>query len=208
MKGEKVIELVKLFEEFHQKTGKEDLQQFGAWLNKKEVHAGVKETGPLDDNRMLVWLTHRLSKMFRWYAKTTLGQHGLSSMDEYFFLVSINRLGTPSKTEVYADTITEMNTGTQMMKRMIEAGLVQEMPDSNDRRVKRVRLTAKGKKAKEGFFKDSQADLQLKAGNLTGSEKTELLRLLGDLEKFHSKIYFEGGASTTEELIAKYLFTP
>ena len=97
---------------------------------------------------MIVWLTHRLSKLFRWYAKDTLKANGLTSMDEYFFLISINRLGNPSKTEVYADTITELNTGTQMMKRLIDAGLIEELTDKDDKRVKRVKLTFKGKKTR------------------------------------------------------------
>ena len=65
-----------------------------------------------------------------------------------FFLISINRLGNPSKTEVYADTITELNTGTQMMKRLIDAGLIEELTDKDDKRVKRVKLTFKGKKTR------------------------------------------------------------
>ena len=124
MDGKKVIEVVNLFAEFHNETGSDNVSAFSVWLNRRlNAHpAGVANTG--DDNRMLVWLTHRLSKMFRWYAKETLQANGLTSMDEYFFLISINKIGTPSKTKVYADTITEINTGTQMMKRMIDAGLI------------------------------------------------------------------------------------
>ena len=164
---------------------------------------GVANTG--DDNRMLVWLTHRLSKMFRWYAKETLQANGLTSMDEYFFLISINKIGTPSKTKEYADTITEINTGTQMMKRMIDAGLIEEVTDKQDKRVRRVKLTAKGKRTRENFFQQSVSDLKLKSGNLSETEKKELIRLLAYLEKFHTNIYFNDSGLSFEEMIEKHL---
>ena len=205
MDGKKVIEVVNLFAEFHNETGSDNVSAFSVWLNRRlNAHpAGVANTG--DDNRMLVWLTHRLSKMFRWYAKETLQANGLTSMDEYFFLISINKIGTPSKTKVYADTITEINTGTQMMKRMIDAGLIEEVTDKQDKRVRRVKLTAKGKRTRENFFQQSVSDLKLKSGNLSETEKKELIRLLAYLEKFHTNIYFNDSGLSFEEMIEKHL---
>jgi MarR family transcriptional regulator, lower aerobic nicotinate degradation pathway regulator len=205
MDGKKVIEVVNLFGEFNKETGSDDVSAFSVWLNRRlNSHSdGANKIG--DDNRMLVWLTHRLSKIFRWYAKDILQANGLSSMDEYFFLISIAKLGSPSKTEVYADTITEMNTGTQMMKRMIEAGLIEEFADNQDKRVHRVKLTAKGKRIKESFFQQSVSDLKLKSGNLSQIEKKELIRLLAYLEKFHKNIYFNDSELSFEEMIEKHL---
>ena len=205
MDGKKVIEVVNLFAEFHNETGSDNVSAFSVWLNRRlNAHpAGVANTG--DDNRMLVWLTHRLSKMFRWYAKETLQANGLTSMDEYFFLISINKIGTPSKTKVYADTITEINTGTQMMKRMIDAGLIEEVTDKQDKRVRRVKLTATGKRTRENFFQQSVSDLKLKSGNLSETEKKELIRLLAYLEKFHTNIYFNDSGLSFEEMIEKHL---
>ena len=196
---------MKTFAEFHNETGSDNVSAFSVWLNRRlNAHpAGVANTG--DDNRMLVWLTHRLSKMFRWYAKETLQANGLTSMDEYFFLISINKIGTPSKTKVYADTITEINTGTQMMKRMIDAGLIEEVTDKQDKRVRRVKLTAKGKRTRENFFQQSVSDLKLKSGNLSETEKKELIRLLAYLEKFHTNIYFNDSGLSFEEMIEKHL---
>ncbi len=205
MKGERVVEVVNLFAEFYKKTGSDDVSAFSVWLNRRMHTTAAEAESTVADNRTLVWLTHRLSKIFRWYAKDTLVANGLTSMDEYFFLVSIARLNTPSKTEVYADTISEINTGTQMMKRMIEAGLIEEVQDKNDKRVRRVKLTPKGKRTKENFFKQSVADLKLKAGNLSEEEKKELIRLLAYLEKFHTNIYFNDGSLSFDELITKHL---
>jgi DNA-binding MarR family transcriptional regulator len=205
MDGEKVIEVVNLFAEFHDETSSDNISDFSVWLNRRLniLPPDADNTG--DNNRMLVWLIHRLSKIFRWYAKDTLQANGLNSMDEYFILISIAKLGSPSKTEVYADTITEINTGTQMMKRMIEAGLVEESTDKLDKRVHRVKLTAKGRRIKDNFFQQSVSDLKLKSGNLSQTEKEELIRLLAYLEKFHANIYFNDSGLSFEEMIEKHL---
>jgi DNA-binding MarR family transcriptional regulator len=205
MNGQKVIEVVNLFAEFNKETGSDNVSAFSVWLNRKlNDHPSVSNNNG-DDNRMLVWLTHRLSKIFRWYAKSTLQANGLKSMDEYFFLVSLTKLSMPSKTEVYADTITEINTGTQMMKRMIESGLIEEFTDKQDKRIHRVKITAKGKRVKENFFRESVSNLKLKSGNLSLVEKKELIRLLAYLENFHTNIYFNDPGLSFEEMIEKHI---
>ncbi len=205
MDGKKMIELMGLYQEYSEEAGSDDIADFSIWLNRRLNTHPISSTKTGDDNRMIVWLTHRLSKLFRWYAKNTLKANGLTSMDEYFFLISINRLGNPSKTEVYADTITELNTGTQMMKRLINAGLIDELTDIEDKRIKRVKLTAKGKKTRENFFQQTVPDLKLKTGNLSDTEKKELIRVLAYLEKFHSNIYFKDATLSFEELAEKHL---
>ncbi len=205
MEGKKMIGLMELYQKFCEETRSDDYSEFSIWLNRHFSTPPAPSSKTADDNRMIVWLTHRLSKLFRWYAKDTLKANGLTSMDEYFFLISINRLGNPSKTEVYADTITEINTGTQMMKRLIEAGLIAELTDKKDKRIKRVMLTAKGKKTRENFFQQTIPDLKLKTGNLSDTEKKEVIRVLAYLEKFHSNIYFNDFDLSFEEMIKKHL---
>ena len=92
-----------------------------------------------------------------------------------------------------------------MMKRMIEAGLVEESTDKMDKRVHRVKLTAKGRRIKDNFFQQSVSDLKLKSGNLSQTEKEELIRLLAYLEKFHANIYFNDSGLSFEEMIEKHL---
>ena len=92
-----------------------------------------------------------------------------------------------------------------MMKRMIDAGLIEEVTDKQDKRVRRVKLTAKGKRTRENFFQQSVSDLKLKSGNLSETEKKELIRLLAYLEKFHTNIYFNDSGLSFEEMIEKHL---
>lgn len=209
MRGKKVVELVNLFEVFYSETGSDDMKVFSVWLNRKlQEPENQKSKGETisNDNRFIVWNIHRLSKYFRWYSKGILNANGLSSMDEYFFLVSINNRGTPAKNEVYKDTISELTTGTQMMKRLIDIGMIKEVVDKNDKRVKRVALTPKGNRTRENILEQSKPDLLLKAGNLSESEKKQLKSSLTYLEKFHSEIYLNDSDKSIEDILRKYQF--
>ncbi len=209
MQGKKVVELVNLFEEFHDETGSDDVKEFSVWLNRR-MHEPDKQKlkgdTNVEDNRFIVWNIHRLSKYFRWYAKGFLNANGLNSMDEYFFLVSINNRGTPAKNEVYKDTISELTTGTQMMKRLIEIGMVKEIVDRKDKRIRRVELTPKGRRTRESILEQSKKDLLLKAGNLSEEEKVQLKSSLIYLEKFHSEIYQNDADKSIDEILSKYQF--
>ena len=55
------------------------------------------------------------------------------------------------------------------------------------------------------FFQQSVSDLKLKSGNLSETEKKELIRLLAYLEKFHTNIYFNDSGLSFEEMIEKHL---
>jgi DNA-binding MarR family transcriptional regulator len=209
MQGKKVIDLVNLFEAFHAETASDDIKEFSVWLNRR-MHElkkqKVKGNTNIADNRFIVWNIHRLSKYFRWFAKGFLNENGLNSMDEYFFLVSIYNRGTPAKNEVYRDTISELTTGTQMMKRLIEIGMVKEILDKKDKRIKRVELTTKGKRTRENILEQSKKDLLLKAGNLSEEEKKQLKSSLTYLEKFHNEIYQNDSDKSIDEILKKYQF--
>lgn len=207
MHSHTLVKLVLLYQEYCATGGSEtDVAQFGVWLNRHAAPAAAPSgaTTP-EPNRTLVWLIHRLSKFFRYHAKPTLTATGLGSMDEYFFLVSIAKLGTPTKTEVYRDTITELTTGTQLLRRLIGNGLVQEVPDPTDGRVKRVHLTAKGHRTREEFLAQTRTDVQLKAGNLTTAERDQLLGHLTYLEQFHEGLYRSEADTSSEAFVRQVL---
>jgi DNA-binding MarR family transcriptional regulator len=66
--------------------------------------------------------------------------------DWYYFLHSINELEVVRKTDIISiNLLMEPTTGIDLLNRMIKAGLLQEEQDEEDRRVRLLRLTSKGK---------------------------------------------------------------
>lgn len=209
MNGARVVELVNEFNSYCNETGKDDLRGFSVWLNRKLTEAPAVPGSLVADeeiNRKIVYLTGRLSRYLRFYSRKMLGDFNITSVDDYQFLVSIARLGKPAKNEVYTDTITELTTGTQIMKRLVETNLVKEVADTQDKRVKRVMLTAKGEQTMRAIFARFSESLRLKGGNLPATDREELVRILSYLEGFHNEIYTNDPALGVDELIAKYIF--
>jgi MarR family 2-MHQ and catechol resistance regulon transcriptional repressor len=72
---------------------------------------------------------------------------------------------------------------TSAIDRLAERQLVVRKDDPSDRRVRRVQLTAKGRKLIEGAFETHAADLEKVVAVLTRQERATLIALLRKLGK-------------------------
>ncbi|WP_379963098.1 MarR family winged helix-turn-helix transcriptional regulator [Epilithonimonas sp. UC225_85] len=95
----------------------------------------------------------------------------------------------------------EKQTGTQIIKRLLEAGFLEEKNDEDDKRSKRLNLTQKGEKTFHESVKNVNLTSSILSGKLTEKEKTELLRILKKLNEFHSHIYTDYKGETIEKII-------
>lgn len=205
--NKEVIKLIEKFDEFSTATGSTDLLDFSVWLNRS---AGSKEEpgkpeSEVQTGRDIAYLINRLARFSKFQTRKVLADFNMTSIDEFYFLLSIGRLGSPSKNEVYKDTITELTTGAQIMRRIISNGFVSEIPDVQDKRVKRVRLTEKGEKIKNKIFLEFSQSVVLKTGNLSREEKENFLNILKKLDEFHSLIYENDPDKPINVLIEKYI---
>lgn len=202
-----ILSLIEKYMDYTSETGEVNLKDFSVWLNRSlsGEEPVIKAASPSQTERDIIYLINRLSKFSRFYSKKVISRYGLTSLDEFYFLISITRLGTPGKNEVYKDTITEVTTGAQIMKRMIAAGLITEVTDKEDKRMKRVRLSDKGKKVRDRLFSEFTETVKLKTGNLSGAEKETLRTLLADLHTFHISMYDKDADKPVEFLLNKYI---
>lgn len=150
---------------------------------------------------ILIGRMWRYSKM---YLKKAFEGQAISSIDEFALLAAImqhEQAGeAPTKSEVYISTLTEVTTGSEIMRRLEKAGLVEEYTDTKDKRMKRVKLTANGTRA---FFQAAQqmgAASKIVAGTLTDNQKLDLITLLTLLDTFHSKMYIEHRTESFSEI--------
>src|SRR6202008_4142840 len=71
----------------------------------------------------------------------------LNQIEEFGILATIRQEKNPKKTEVIYANLFELSSGTDMLNRMKKRGLIKEYNDTEDKRSKRIELTAKGEKA-------------------------------------------------------------
>ncbi len=206
MDGKNIVKLVNLYQEYFEKTGKEDLTDFFNWYLLTMDSKLTENFDQTEVDRKIAYLINRLSKFSRFYSKKILADFSINSIDEFYFLLSIYKLKNPAKNEVYFDTVTELTTGTQILKRLIAMKLVEEFTDVEDKRIKRVRLTKQGVEIKDAIFNRFTETVKLKTGNLNISSKLELLSILENLNSFHEKVYKVDSEMTVDEIIRKNIY--
>lgn len=200
------ITMLQEFEAFGQATQSDDIGRFAIWLHKKYNGALSNEQSSAEEttNREIAYLLGRMNRYSRHYAKIAFEGLPISTIEEFWFLNVVFHKKNPAKMEVYEATITELATGTQMMRRLVELGLLKEEQDSNDKRVRRVQLTKEGKAIRNEALERLGVEVRLKVGNLTTADKERFLEILRYLDTFHHGIYQEAGDKTLVEMVGEY----
>lgn len=191
MDGVKVVELVCLYHQFFSESGSDDLKKFSAWMNKNAALNPMEEESlsEKDLNAFLLDLLLRISKFQRLYSKNFFQDFKVKTQDEYNFLLSIDKLSNPAKSDVYTQNVVELTTGTKIMKRLVELDFVKEMEDKLDKRIKRLKLTAKGKKELTDIQKRFNNIDDEKLAYISLDDKKSLLDLLNSINQYHTELY-------------------
>jgi DNA-binding MarR family transcriptional regulator len=108
----------------------------------------------------------RSMQHFLRYARET----GLS-MSHFGAIFHIHRLGSCGVTEIGDHLGVTSAAASQMLERLVGQGLVLREEDPDDRRVKRIELTEKGRQVFDEGIRARQGWLDDLAGALTSSEK-------------------------------------
>lgn len=101
------------------------------------------------------------------------------SVREFIVLAAITNNQTPTKSEIASLCLLELSTITEVTRRLTQAGLISEVPDAHDRRIRRLATSPAGQHLWQ------QASVRLAPlypslySALSASEQTELRRLLG-----------------------------
>ncbi len=189
----KVVELVNVWAKMEAEVPGLDLQTFctkylqehndKAFSRAEAILPGVTAQGVLG---ML------LAKLYRYtniYVKKALQDLPLSSIDEAIYLEIIARAHTPRKSDVIHEALSEFPSGIDIIKRLVKYGLVEELPDAEDRRSKRLRLTNAGEAMLLETRKRLARASQLAFGTLSQGEMAEMIPLLFRLEQHHANHY-------------------
>jgi len=149
----KTVQLVNHWSDFELKHPAGSIADFCRYFlahqNKEEEQDGPLVGGvvPFIKAGLLLKIIGRISKLNMSYANIALEGTGLNQIEEYGILQTIKKEKSPRKTEVIYANLFELSSGTDMLNRMQKRGLIKEYADKEDKRSKRIELTAKGEKA-------------------------------------------------------------
>jgi DNA-binding MarR family transcriptional regulator len=204
MEVNQTVELVKLwgaYEARHPNASIEDFCRYQlAQSVKKENYAPPKGELRPDLNGQLVILLRRIGKFHIAYSNKALEGTGLDQMEEFGILVTIYNQKNPIKSEAIYNNIMELSSGTNMLIRLKKRGLVSEYNDEQDKRVKRLKLTAKGEatllKAKDLVLK--VAHMMVNA--LSDEDKRLCIQLLTPIDQRFSGLFQKQRNKAFEEI--------
>lgn len=189
---------VKEFENSNQCKPNSTVDDFRQWMNDKKYRDESPTKLFKKENHQVSFTENEICKqvlLLGRYSKQLI-RKGLAEFpelanEEFTYLYRLKDEPYLTKIQLIERNGHEKQTGTQIIKRLLEYGLVEENDDQQDKRSKRLNITEKGK----DFFYRSVEKVNLTSrilsGKLNDDEKTELMDILKKLNDFHFHIYSE-----------------
>ncbi|MCX8530786.1 MarR family winged helix-turn-helix transcriptional regulator [Chryseobacterium luquanense] len=211
MQTDFIIELLHQVKEFensdvckHNST----VDDFRVWMNDKKysdesptkLFKNEKHQVSFTENEICkqVLLLGRYSKLL---IRKGLGDFPELANEEFTYLYRLKDEPFLTKIQLIEKNGHEKQTGTQIIKRLLEAGFLEEKNDLDDKRSKRLNLTKKGEETFHLSVAKVNQTSKLLSGKLDKDEKNELLRILKKLNEFHSHIYTDYKSTDIETIV-------
>lgn len=202
----KAVELITEWGNFDEKHPNSSLEDFCRHYlihktgDKDTTWRSAKWPAPVSTDFALMRMTGRVAKLHAIYSVAAAEGTGISSSDEFSLLNAIHCLDEPRKTEAIYTALFELSTGTDMMNRLKKIGFISEYDDKEDRRSKRIKITAKGQKALAACRKRMAQLAEIEFQDLTNEEKKLCLQLLGRIDEKFSNLWLLHKGKEFEEI--------
>jgi DNA-binding MarR family transcriptional regulator len=180
---------IEAYETAHPGSG--DVRDFAVWLGRQTAEAPGAESarqpkypGDTEEvaiSRLMIFLT----RYARTYGRKALEGSVLGSLDEFVYLITLQSMGSMTKTDLIQRNRHEKPTGMDIIRRLLQLGLITQTEDPDDRRSKQLTITPDGAAVAGKLYGRMGLVSHIVAGNLTKTERIELLQLLEKLENFH-----------------------
>jgi len=196
-----VVDLISEFETVSDHTGyRKDIEGFKDWITVSHTAAGLedpqweaKEKGRSAESVINTLLVH-LNRYAKTYSKAAMHGSDFSTQEEFIYLINLKAFGAMSKMELIKKNIQDKPVGMQIINRLIRQEWVIQTDSATDKRSKLIEITPKGSAALDAQMQQIRQATKMVTGNLTETEKMELIRLLTKLDHFHKPIFMKNHA--------------
>lgn len=219
MKSYKLIhQLISLVERQEQENPGKDLSltDFSGFLLNEIVHHEKTEMGTdvrfgereSQSQELAYQLDNSIGRLFVYmsryaksYIKKALEGTAINSAEEFTALSILLTHDRLTKSELISYNLQEKTSGTEVIRRLIAAGLAVQDGNLADKRSKSVMITPLGKQVLFELFVDMNSVGKIITGDLTVAEKLTLYQLLQKLENFHLDHFRKKTISTKSDLL-------
>ncbi|SIQ55506.1 DNA-binding transcriptional regulator, MarR family [Chryseobacterium sp. RU37D] len=165
----------------------ETIQVFKTWIsdkgnNKQQNHSEEpywegKENGRTAESAISSLLVH-LNRYSKTYSKSAILDSEFSTQEDFIYLINLKAFGEMTKMALIKKNIHDKPVGMLITARLLRQGLIGQTSSDLDKRSKLIRITERGLQVLENQMKKIRQATNIVAGNLTHSEKMELIYLL------------------------------
>lgn len=143
-----------------------------------------------------------MSRYAKFYIKKALEDTPLQSPEDFTCLSILLTHDNLLKSDLISRNMQEKTSGTEVIKRLLNAKLVTQYDDEKDKRSKRLSITTTGRELLYRVFKDMRNVGTVVNGTLTTTEKLILQHLLQKLEDFHHDHHINKTIQTKDDIRA------
>lgn len=194
-------EVIDLLEQFDKENDKQyytnDLNGFKQWIadtssshntKKEEPYWEGKDTGRSPESAITTLLVH-LNRYAKNYSKSAISDSDFVTQEDFIYLINLKAFGQMTKMELIKRNIHDKPVGMLIITRLLKQGWISQTESDIDRRNKLISISEKGKAELEKQMTKIRQATDIVSGNLTYSEKMELIRMLNKLDRFHYPIF-------------------
>ncbi|HTI09055.1 MAG TPA: hypothetical protein VL832_10875 [Puia sp.] len=180
------VELVRLWGEYERENPTATIEGFcrsqlaGTIKKQKSVQAEWQLHPDL--NGALIKLISRIGKFQAIYTNKALEGTGLDQIEEFGMMVSIFNQKGSIKSEAIFSNMLELSSGTNILIRLKNKGMISEYDDVEDKRAKRLQLTRKGEKVLKDAKQQILKVVAMLVQDLTDDDKQLCLQLLNPID--------------------------
>lgn len=180
------VELVRLWGEYEKANTHPTLEGFcrshlAGEIKKEKIPKPQWEMHP-DLNGALLKTISRIGKIQEVYVNKALHDSALDQIEEFGILSAIFNLKNPIKSEAIFTNMLELSSGTNILIRLKNKKLISEFADSEDKRVRRLKLTANGEKVFRQTKQQILKVVAMLAQELSDDDKQLCLHILKPID--------------------------
>jgi hypothetical protein len=196
-----LVKLVLEFSQFAEKYPSAGIEDFSRhYLATKRRRPASPERDSVPVHNSLAKLVGHVMRLNNYYANLALKEIEIGGLDEFTYLLTIEKLGQPIKMEVINLNFHEVSSGLLIIDRLIKKKLVEENVDLNDRRSKLIKLTAAGKlklrQAQKKLVKVSEIFFNL----VTEDDALLCTSILAPVDEKFSKLWLSHKGQSFDEI--------
>lgn len=202
-----IKKLIDLWGSYEEETDQPDFSEFAEWMTvrlkeqpdlnhaapkkrtKVESPEGLLLFKEMDEPLRFLEYAARMSRLHEFYVKKFFGDAKVNNRLEFLFLYTVEKRRGAKKTELIHAHMVDYTTGMDTIKRLVNGGLLEEMPDETDKRAKLLVLTDTGRYVLEHAGRRLAEEIQMFLACISMNKWKKTLAVLEEINDFHSGIY-------------------